>query len=1300
LTRECSDSKSGGLLWSRFPLMLTPSRRSAVEVLESRIAPAAYYVSGTSLAFHTASGAVQAGDHGSEAAAGVDGALLLHAGDRIVFDPDGVVSTHQSDYPWVTVVAGDAVVFFKDFNGDQRYSLDELSGLAVGDGFSGNVFTDIHGSVATMLAPNGLFTPQQLQHASISRLTISGALVSAVDGYTNILAGRDLANLNVIGQALPGGSSVNGVVATGNAALGVPWGFGGPQKFFDPALFQPAPGANGGDVTNAHFTGGLAGIFAGDGVSSDSGQAGHGGSVVNVTIGISPKAFELKTGAGGNSEAGRGGAGGSILGFRGSFHSAPDAALHFSTGGGGYGVNGDGGAGGAIANSSFRGLDPALSFTLQTGEGGPASGRGAGGAGGGIVNTSALLLGDLGSALVQAGGGGKSASAVGGAGGSIAGGGFRFLGALGGGGAGEFKVLAGKGGNGATGGGAGGALQQLVFDFQKTVTVTGEFSFRGGLGGEDQGRLGAGGNGGAIDGLAILSRGELAAKLIISAGAGGPAGTEAALPLGAGGAGGGLSHLLLQAPKLQGLSLATGDGGESTGLGRGGRGGDFSTGLGFVPHPLVDPDLEARLQTPGGVYVSAPLATFDIKIGKGGPGGDGNGDPSQDDARIQGGSGGAGGSLFNSTFDLGGLSSELLVAGGGGGPSRNNGTGGLAGRIDHASFHVRGATGGVRISLGAGGSAEDEGHAGGGRSYSCLDLVVDGAIAGTVFIHAPAAGEGGYASTPVTGAAGGAIDHLHFEAGDILGASPAPSGLSLSGAYSLQITATNGQDGSPGGAGGGITNSSITAGALTGGAFLIAGDGGFSVTGSGALGGSISSDLIHFRGDLGGNLQVRAGHGGIGPAVGGPLSGRGGAVSATGIALEGAHDVSIRAGDAGLAFLPAGQSGGAIDRLTLTNRGLVGKVAIVAGVGEGPTLARSGPGGAVSRSSYSNLGGAASILVSGGDGGAAGDLPGFPPESTAGGAGGALTDFVFNNAAPFQSAAFGGGGGGSVSNEVSGSAGNGGAGGAVTRFVLHDSIASNGLVEIDGGGGGSGDGRTGRGGAGGPVLGTRLDSLGDVIVYGGWAGEVTQGGAPSVGGAGGAVIGLTGQVGHLSVHGGSAGAAHVGGTGGSVSGVNLSEVTGFVRTIAGGGGGDGTVPGAGGSVSSIVVPGDIGDFHAAFGHGMGGLIGGAGGQGDIGPDGRTGRVSSITANRIAAIFAATAGGGFTAVASITAVHADVIGADTGLPGAFEVPSPRGYGTYTSADANTPIDGPVIVRTSGYNAQSLSATPLFLILAPG
>ncbi|HEV7403451.1 MAG TPA: hypothetical protein VGO11_11005 [Chthoniobacteraceae bacterium] len=1399
------------------------TRYTTFEVLEARIAPAAFYVSGTSLEIDNASGVAQGGDSAAATAAGADKTILLHAGDRLYFNPDGVVGTHATDKLWVSVTASNALVFFKDINGDQRFSLDELSGLAVGDRFSGSVFSDLHGSVATMLDRDGHFAPGELQRASISRLSVTGALVSATDGYTNILAGVGISNLTVLGQSLANGLSVNGLVATGSQALNLSWGFGGPAAPFDPATFQHVIGTSGGDVIHAHFSGGLRGILTGDGEETPHGlrgSAGSGGSIVDVTMGISPEGFLLQTGKGGNvgsapgpAIAGAGGAGGGIIGVRVAFHSSVTTYPKIVTGAGGFGIGAHGGAGGSIINSSFRDLDPALSFLMQTGDGGAGDGSGNGGAGGSIVNTSLILLGDLGttvmaggaphrsggdldivlgsggavgtehshgghrpivgaggswdwfsttknSALQQALSGGTNAAittqglaafhlTAGGAGlpgapgfngtgGSILGGRFDFRGALGilgdgeftvtsGSGSdsssfpgaagrfegavfsfggpvqfdhGDFRVTAGSGGRlvddpgSLTGGRDGGALNRLVFDFHDLVAIGGAFSFTAGEGGLDGGILGDAGNGGPINGLAILSTKGIAATLSVSSGQGGVGGTFA--PSGATGAGGDVSNLLIQAPSLGGLQLASGDGGFQFGSGDGARGGDFSTGVGLIPHPAVDAGLAARLHTPAGVYISRAVGSVEVHLGAGASGGGSSG------------RGGLGGSLLDSRFVFGSVADDLLVSGGGGGAGKGHRAGGRSGGIDHASFQVGGNVGGdVRIALDHGGDSGEFASTGSGGNYSYLALDVGGNVTGTLAIFAPRAGDIG---TRI-GGSGGSLDHLHLNVGDILGGSLPPPEVPFGPAkYSLQISAGRGEGAAKGGVGGGISDSFIGTKTLTFGAYILTGDGGDSEIYDAGAGGSFTSDTFVFGGNIGGNLEVHAGRGGTTQGRG--AAARGGSIVSTDLTLQAAVDVNVFAGPNGTSRRD-GVTGGAIFGLTLENTGPVRNVMIEAGGGTVTAfgVGQAGAGGPIVGSTYSNHGGAEQVTVMAGDGGALlGETP-FTRGSA--GPGGTLAGFTFNNAAPLGTAQFVGGAGGAVQISGENARGAGGRGGWVTGFTLHDSAGADSLTYLRGGAGGTGVGEGLRGAAGGAVLQTRLDTDAVVLVTGGQAGEFSEYHDHTVGGFGGSVRGITGRVGHLSVIAGNAGSGTVGGWGGDVSGVVLSEVSGFVRLLQGGSGGSGVlVAGLGGSVSGIIVPGDIGDFHSAFASGignlglagMGGLVAGQGGPRDAVFAGPAGRISNVTANRIAAIYASEIGfDGEQAVASITGVRAGEIGADTGLPGTNEVPGLRGYGTYTynsSGGRDTPVDGPVIVRASGYTPHSLSVVPLFLLLVPG
>jgi hypothetical protein len=853
-------------------------------------------------------------------------------------------------------------------------------------------------------------------------------------------------------------------------------------------------------------------------------------------------------------------------------------------------------------------------------------------------------------------------------------------------------VLGEAGNSGGAGNGA--ALRQVVFDFHQTVSVGTVFVFAAGRGGENFGQVGAGGDGGVIDGLSILAQGEITTPLVVNTLFGGAAGVVVPLGSGNGGRGGDISNLLIQATKMAELQISVGGGGEAAGSGRGGRGGDFSTGLGLVHHPVVDAALEARLHTRARVDVGE-LGQLFLLLAEGGDGGDGNtGEPI---AVRNSGNGGRGGNLVDSTFVFGSITGELHVGGGHGGDAKLRGAGVKSGGIDHASFRVSGDVGSVRVELFEGGWSEERGRSGAGGSYSYLDLAVGGQVAETVLILAPS---GGFVSPDtVIGGAGGPIDHLHLSVGNILGGTDPAYG-----AFSLQVVAGHGSAGAFGGAGGDVNDSSISTGALTFGAYVAAGASGESARYAAARGGSLARDHLAFGGDLGGALEVRAGasRGTSGHGAAAP----GGSIISTDITLLGAQQVGLYAGDSVSTAQAA--RGGSIDRVTLENRGLVGNVNWQGGGGASLAagFGAAGAGGGIIGSTYSNLGGAGQISVLAGGGGS--HLGEYARSGGDGGAGGDLIGFTFNNAAPHDAASISAGFGGMVSIDASEKgtfrSGNGGRGGWTTGFTLRDSAGPDSVTFVVSGFGSDGSGRHGHGGDGGLLFKTRLETTAIVSLIGGQAGGVPNyDAAPAVGGNGGSVVSVTGRVGELSVIAGDGNSAYRGGSGGNVRGVVLSEVSGFVRLIQAGSGGGNVLPGRAGSISGIVVPGDIGDFHSAFGLGTSGVsLSGMGGlaAGQAGPGGKAGSVSFVTANRIAAIFAAQpAADGTRAVESIYGVRAQEIGADTGLPGAFNVPGLRGYGDFTYNDLKNPIDGPVVVRKDGFTAQSLSVLPLYLMLVP-
>ena len=143
------------------------------------------------------------------------------------------------------------------------------------------------------------------------------------------------------------------------------------------------------------------------------------------------------------------------------------------------------------------------------------------------------------------------------------------------------------------------------------------------------------------------------------------------------------------------------------------------------------------------------------------------------------------------------------------------------------------------------------------------------------------------------------------------------------------------------------------------------------------------------------------------------------------------------------------------------------------------------------------------------------------------------------------------------------------------------------------------------------------------------------------------------------------------------------------------------VGGDGGSVTAAKIKGDIGNFTKTFGvdaEEMGGLIAGLAGGGST--PGITGAISNIVAGRIAAMFAAdetTSPDALTtanAVSAISKVIAKAIGADLDGDAAFDFVD-AGAAGFNLSDGDTVIDGLVIALTAGYEANTVTATPLQL-----
>ena len=173
------------------------------EPLETRIAPATFLVSAVDLkAVDVGNPTLSAMDQSNEinAAANVlvDFAFLAGATDKIFFDSNRNGTQDATDLLLVQIDAGNAMVFLNDRDGDGVFSPDELTGLAVSDGFKGVIKTDVAGSISTVLKPGtnevlltgGKFT---LEAASIAKLDLAGVVtgtISAGNNITDVTAGK------------------------------------------------------------------------------------------------------------------------------------------------------------------------------------------------------------------------------------------------------------------------------------------------------------------------------------------------------------------------------------------------------------------------------------------------------------------------------------------------------------------------------------------------------------------------------------------------------------------------------------------------------------------------------------------------------------------------------------------------------------------------------------------------------------------------------------------------------------------------------------------------------------------------------------------------------------------------------------------------------------------------------------------------------------------------------------------------------------------------------------------------------
>lgn len=217
----------------------------SIEHLEPRIAPAVFYVSGAGLKIVDASGN-SVNDAASAALTGAIAAVDLHGGDSLVYDPSGA-HNGNGDVPLVTVTSGAAIVFWADTNGNGKFDLNEIVGLACSADATATISTEIHGVITA---------------GPLSEAAGSSTGSSSVPGVITI--------------HLPGSGLTNSGVGTPDEGAGgsisiVSLGAGNPITIIGAGATALGSGGSGGTITE------MSSFHAGTGRDPASGADGVGG---------------------------------------------------------------------------------------------------------------------------------------------------------------------------------------------------------------------------------------------------------------------------------------------------------------------------------------------------------------------------------------------------------------------------------------------------------------------------------------------------------------------------------------------------------------------------------------------------------------------------------------------------------------------------------------------------------------------------------------------------------------------------------------------------------------------------------------------------------------------------------------------------------------------------------------------------------------------------------------------------------------------------------------------------------------
>ena len=602
-------------------------------------------------------------------------------------------------------------------------------------------------------------------------------------------------------------------------------------------------GATGGSLTNLNITvsspesvGDEVQILAGDGGDGQAikgGRGGTGGSISHSfiqNVDLSPRhSMLIAAGSGGAAGANAiGAAGGALLDL-----NVTGRRFDFEAGDGSSGKTG--GKGGSIQSLLFTSVDGVVTdtVTINSGRGGDGLAGKAGN--GGAVSGVSLIDADLFSLTINdsslgKGDGGDSAGSKGGLGGSVSNvkvADSDFSIAVNEDEANLYSVRAGDGGDGDKGGGVGGSLLSMTF-----TGIGIEVDASAGDGG-DALIAGAGGKAGSI------TKGEFSAQATVykmvagvisqvpanssvRAGTGG----DGAGSRGAGGLGGSIATVNIDAQGS--VTLAAGDGGSGAGAAPG-KGGN--------------------------IHYSGLFAT-------------------SGDANMAAGDGGAGGTRPAAGGSITGISDDLLSGafaaenvtvkagdgsnGGAGGTIKFFGYGSTASALLPTPF------GDINILGGNGSQSGDGRYVGAGGSIINVNGSVSFNKGTTTLIQAGAGG-----STPKKGGAGGSVTNLSLQRGG-------NPGVELEIIAGDAGDAPSGNTGAKGGSVNGVTVIDLSESAVL--RHITAGDGGDAIK-KGGVGGSVTNVNV-VNHDIGLRRDVPFGY----DSMGGIFAGAGGVAATKGIA--------------------------------------------------------------------------------------------------------------------------------------------------------------------------------------------------------------------------------------------------------------------------------------------------------------------------------------------------------------------------------------------------------------------------------